>query len=351
MNSFQPAQKPWVVVVGGFLGAGKTSLILAAARVLAQKGLRSAFILNDQGAELVDKRFAEKLGIPSGEVTGGCFCCKFSELTTAMEKVRSHAPDVIFAEPVGSCTDLVATVLSPLLQEFHSYRIAPFTVLVDPGRAASLLGGEAEPNASFLFRKQLQEADLVCMTKSDLYPDGALISDIKARYLSAKTGKGVQEWLDETLSGDFKAGAKSLEIDYAQYARAEAALAWLNLSFTFEPISLGPPASVIGPLMDNLDSALTAASIPIVHLKMMVTSSAGWLKAAICANGDEPVIEGDLDASPESVHDVIVNLRATGSPAHVQQIVERELGHLVGNVHHLRLDCFSPAPPNPERKG
>jgi len=350
MNSFQSAPKPWVVVVGGFLGAGKTSLILAAARVLAQKGVRSAVILNDQGDELVDTRFAEKHGIPSGEITGGCFCCKFSELTDAMQKVRSHSPDVIFAEPVGSCTDLVATVLSPLLQEFDSYRIAPFTVLVDPARAALLLSDDAEPNASFLFRKQLQEADLVCMTKSDLDPDSASISDIKTRYLSAKTGSGVQEWLDETLSGDLRAGTKTLEIDYEQYARAEAALAWLNLSFTFQPKCPGTPASVIGPFMDYLDEALTAAAIPIVHLKMMVTSPAGWLKAAICANGEEPSIEGDLDASPASVHDVIVNLRATGSPAQVQQIVERELGHFVGSLHNSRLECFSPAPPNPERK-
>ena len=350
MNSIQLAQKPWVVVVGGFLGAGKTSLILAAAQVLMQNGVRSAVILNDQGDELVDARFAAKHGIPSREITGGCFCCRFSDLTAAMDKLRSHAPDVIFAEPVGSCTDLVATVLSPLLREFDSYRIAPLTVLVDPARASLLLHGEAERNASFLFRKQLQEADLVCMTKSDLYPDSALVSDTRTRYLSAKTGSGVQEWLDEILSAEFKAGTKILEIDYEEYARAEAALAWLNLSFTFEPISPGTPASVIGPLMDNLDSALTAASIPIVHLKMMVTSPAGWLKAAICANAEEPIIEGDLDASPASVHDIIVNLRVTGSPAHVQQIVEKELGRFVGSVHHLRLDCFSPAPPNPERK-
>jgi hypothetical protein len=190
-----------------------------------------------------------------------------------------------------------------------------------------------------------------CMTKSDLYPDSAPISDTKTRYLSAKTGNSVRAWLDETLSAEFRAGTKILEIDYEEYARAEAALAWLNLSFTFEPISPGPPASVIGPLMDNLDSALTAASIPIVHLKMMVTSPAGWLKAAICANGEEPVIEGDLDTSNARVHDVIVNLRATGSPSHVQRIVRRELGRFVGSIHHLRLNCFSPAPPNPERKG
>jgi Ni2+-binding GTPase involved in maturation of urease and hydrogenase len=350
MNEPRSAQKPWVVVVGGFLGAGKTSLILAAARLLAQRGLRSAVILNDQGNELVDTRHAEMRGIASGEVTGGCFCCKFSELIAAMEKLRSHAPDVIFAEPVGSCTDLVATVLSPLLQEFDSYRIAPFTVLVDPARATVLLGSDADANAAFLFRKQLQEGDLVCLTKADIYPDAGAIPDTETRYLSAKTGQGIPEWLDEILSRSFSPAGKTLDIDYEQYARAEAALAWLNLSFILEPNFPTTPASVIGPFMDHLDNALTAAGIPIAHLKVMISSPAGWLKAAICAKGEEPVVEGDLDASPADTHELVLNLRATGDPAQVQEIVEKQLLHFAGRTHNMRLDCFSPASPRPERR-
>jgi hypothetical protein len=50
--------KPWVVLVGGFLGSGKTTLILAAARQLQQRGLRSAMVWNDQGVDLVDSRYA-----------------------------------------------------------------------------------------------------------------------------------------------------------------------------------------------------------------------------------------------------------------------------------------------------
>ncbi|QNI32709.1 hypothetical protein H7849_01440 [Alloacidobacterium dinghuense] len=351
MNAPLQVKRPWIVVVGGFLGAGKTSLILTAADLLARKGFRSAVTLNDQGSELVDTRHAEMRGITSGEVTGGCFCCKFSELIGVMDKIRGHSPDVIFAEPVGSCTDLVATVLSPLLQEFGSYRIAPLTVLVDPARVAVLFTSDGDNDNAFLFRKQLQEADLVCITKSDINQrDVAPISNIKTRYVSAKTGQGVQAWLDEILSGDLIAGAKSLEIDYERYAQAEASLAWLNLSFSFEPETPFTPASVIGPFMDHLDHALTAADIAIAHLKIFGNSSSGWLKAAICANGEEPVVEGDLDASPAPIHEVVLNLRATGDPAQVRDVVEEQLQYLAGKRYHERLDCFSPAPPKPERR-
>jgi Ni2+-binding GTPase involved in maturation of urease and hydrogenase len=350
MNLRESSQRPWVAVVGGFLGAGKTSLILTAARLLAQERIRSAIILNDQGDELVDTRLAELRGFASGEVTGGCFCCKFSELIAEMEKMRLHEPAVIFAEPVGSCTDLVATVLAPLLQEFHHYRVAPFTVLVDPARAVAMRSENADPHARFLFQKQLQEADLVCVTKVDLYPHAAGIPGFETRYLSAKTGQGVQEWINEILSGSLSTGSKTLEIDYEQYARAEASLAWLNLSLSLEPESPIRPASLIGPFIDGLDDALTAAEIEIVHLKAIARSPSGWLKIALCGNGGEPIVEGDLDASPAEMHDLIVNIRASGSPHHVRAIAEEQMNHLTGRKSRVQLDCFSPPPPKPERK-
>ena len=55
-----PITKPWVVLVGGFLGSGKTTLILAAARELERRGLRSAMVWNDQGGDLVDSRLDRK---------------------------------------------------------------------------------------------------------------------------------------------------------------------------------------------------------------------------------------------------------------------------------------------------
>lgn len=343
-------RKPTIVVVGGFLGSGKTTLIFAAARQLQRRGLRSAVILNDQGEELVDTRLAQSHSMAANEVTGGCFCCRFSALMSAIEELRNWNPDVIFAEPVGSCTDISATVLNPLRKEFDRYRVAPFTVLVDPARAAELLCQEADPDLAFLFQKQLQEADLVCMTKSDLYPNPLAIPGAEVRHLSARTGQGLAEWLDEILFGSLQFGSRILDIDYTRYAQAEAALAWLNLSLVFEPGPPASPASVIGPFFDGLEQALTAASIPIVHMKLFDVSPTGWLKAAVCANGQDPAVEGDLDASPSGRHELLLNLRAKGSPDPVRQIVEDQLRRLDGQKRVVRLDCFSPAPPQPERR-
>lgn len=345
-----PEKRPWIVIVGGFLGAGKTSLILAAAKALERRGMRCAAILNDQGNELVDRRHAESRGLMAREVSGGCFCCKLSGLVSAIEELRPWSPDVIFAEPVGSCTDILATVFAPLREEFDRYRLAPFTVLVDPSRAAALLSIDADPDLSFLFQKQLQEADLVCLTKSDVYPQAVEIPGIASRRISAAAAEGVEAWLDEILIDGVKAGSTILDIDYARYAQAEASLAWLNLSFVLESEPAIAPAFAIGPFLDRLDRSLAEAGIAIVHLKVFASSACGWVKAAICANGDEPRLEGSLDASPSARHELLVNLRAKGDPAQVRKIVNAQLGRLPGQVLSVHLDCFSPSAPRPERR-
>ena len=71
---------PTLVFVGGFLGAGKTTLLLKAAHLLQSRGRRVALIMNDQDTELVDTKFVRANQFDTGEVSGGCFCCRFSDL-------------------------------------------------------------------------------------------------------------------------------------------------------------------------------------------------------------------------------------------------------------------------------
>src|SRR5271169_6289565 len=116
-NTQERGFRPTIVTIGGFLGAGKTSLIVAAARLLRGRGVKAAALLNDQGSELVDTSFVEANEIQAGQITGGCFCCRLSDLVHAAEELRAYMPEVIFAEAVGSCTDISATVLQPLKLE------------------------------------------------------------------------------------------------------------------------------------------------------------------------------------------------------------------------------------------
>ena len=337
-------------MVGGFLGAGKTTLLLAAAEELRRRGMRPAVILNDQGEDLVDTTVARLQGLEAQDVTGGCFCCRFSDLLRAMNRVAVHSPDVILAEPVGSCTDISATILQPLQEYSASWRLAPYTVLVDPSRADLLFGENADENQRFLFSKQIEEADLICATKADLYPSAPERFGSHVRRISAKTGVGVAEWLDEVTSASLHAGSKLLEIDYERYAEAEAALVWLNLRAHVQLEEAKCPADFLFPLFDRLHGQLTAKGIDIVHMKAVDQTAAGFVKIAACGNAQSPEISGCASSECSSDHQLLVNIRAVG-PAHsVREIVETNMHQLTGDPTGFTIACFHPSPPKPERR-
>ena len=105
------------IMLGGFLGAGKTTAVSRLARRLSDQGLRVGLITNDQGSNLVDTALLRSQGFATEEIPGGCFCCRFNSLLEASQKLTASArPEVFIAEPVGSCTDLAATVTALLLQ-------------------------------------------------------------------------------------------------------------------------------------------------------------------------------------------------------------------------------------------
>src|SRR5208283_4325160 len=133
---------------------------------------------------------------------------------------------------VGSCTDIISTVVRPLERlAAHQYQIAPFSVVVDPTRNEQSI----EDLITYLYKKQIAEADAIVVSKLDLAPDGASV--IRERYrgvlpeghifpISSVSGEGVDAWLDFILSAPRKEGA-SLTLDYQKYAQAEAQLAWM----------------------------------------------------------------------------------------------------------------------------
>ena len=349
--------RPTLVFVGGFLGAGKTTLLLSAARLLHDRGLRAAIITNDQGAALVDTRMAAAHGFDAGEIAGACFCCRFGGFVAAAQSLRAVKPNVIFAEPVGSCMDLSATVLQPLKQLYGTeFRLAPYSVLVDPQRAAEFAQPDADPQLAYLFQNQIAEADLVLYNKSDLQTKPPATGHQppatarNARQISAVTGQGVAEWLDELLGGGMPVGSHLLNIDYARYAAAEAALGWLNWEGELRLETALSPAAIVGPLLERLDHELTCAAVPIAHLKIFDRSPAGYIRADICRNGDEPSVEGDLLASPARQHEIVINLRARALPALLEACAARAIAGLPPKLRIRHQQCFQPSPPVPEHR-
>ncbi|MGE3805404.1 MAG: GTP-binding protein, partial [Gemmataceae bacterium] len=150
------------IMVGGFLGAGKTTTLSRLARHFQSLGQRVGLVTNDQAQDLVDTNNLRSQGFSVEEVPGACFCCRFDELVGKVEQIADRErPEIILAEPVGSCTDLVATVVQPLKDLYGArFQVAPYPVLFKPSHGLRILRNQAEagfsPKAAYIFHKQLE---------------------------------------------------------------------------------------------------------------------------------------------------------------------------------------------------
>jgi G3E family GTPase len=322
-----PAQ---YIMIGGFLGAGKTTAMVQFASHLAGRGRRIGLITNDQSTGLADTRIAGHAGFPVREITGGCFCCRFNSLMDAADGLaRDAAPDVFLAEPVGSCTDLKATVSYPLRRLYgERYVVAPFSVLVDPSRAARVLelepGRRFSPKVRYVYEKQLEEADFIVINKIDAasaeqvdrlrealherFPRGRSLA------VSAREGTGLAEWFDAVLESADRDDT-NLPIDYDIYAEGEALLGWLNCTVNVSGRRFDGNAW-LERVVSGIQQRLRIEGIEIAHLKATLTSpdAADELAVVQAAGSDEPVDRRyGLDAPIES-GELVVNLRAEGDP-------------------------------------
>jgi Ni2+-binding GTPase involved in maturation of urease and hydrogenase len=225
-----------LILVGGFLGSGKTTLLYRAAQNLTSRGLRVGLVTNDQAPGSVDTRLLAQRGLDVREVGGSCFCCNFPALLRNAGTLRKSVnADVILLEPVGSCTDLSATVLQPLKERFREEFVpSPLSVIVDPFRIRQVLAGtrrRSRRGSNYIFLKQLEEADLILLGKADLI-DGnerkemrrllsAAFPKIPVRTLSPLSGAGVSGWLDKALGSSWS-GNRIADVDYDVYAEGVA---------------------------------------------------------------------------------------------------------------------------------
>lgn len=357
------------VMVGGFLGAGKTTALLRLAEHFTAQGRRVGLITNDQSHGLVDTSMVQARGYPVEEITGGCFCCRFNSLTAAADRLsRDARPDVFLAEPVGSCTDLRATVQYPLRRLYgNDYRVAPLSVLVDPTRAARMLGLEAgrtfSPKVQYVYEKQLEEADIIIINKSDLLKVGerdALADALKERFaqaeivaVSARTGANLDGWFGR-LAGPL-ASRPAMDVDYDLYADGEALLGWLNATCRLSAAAPFDGNRFLQRFAEDVRERLSGSGIEIAHFKMTLSPDTG---------ADLAVLNlVHTDSRPESVHrlaeeltegELIVNLRAEADPEPMKAMVLAALEQTARGmgitpvVEHV--EHFRPGRPEPTHR-
>lgn len=324
-------------------------------------GKKVGLITNDQASELVDTAILSRHEVKVAEVSGSCFCCNFNGLIDAMKKVRSEAnADIIIAEPVGSCTDLSATILQPLKENLKGELVvSPFSVMADPEKLSDILsGGNAglHPNAAYIYWKQLEESDIILISKTDTLTDSE-IAQLKERTkivfpnsevmtISSKASKGIEEWLNEVLNRT-DAGKRIVEVDYDRYAEGEAVLGWLNSTIELTGESVNWDA-FSEKLMRDLSKQFDELGAAVGHVKMMLESGNKFITGNI--TGLVSTLNFRGSAGTGNSARLTLNARVEMSPEQLEKIVcntldENAKGNIKADI--VALKCLMPGRPNP----
>lgn len=350
-----------LIFTGGFLGAGKTTLLYEVTRRLTTRGLKVGLITNNQAPDLADTSLLKHASINVAEVSGSCFCCDFKSLRKAIEKVgNQHTTDIIIAEPVGSCTDLSATLINPMKEIMKSeITPGPLTVLVDPARLKDVLDGNPgnlHPSVAYIIKKQMEESDVIAITKSDQYGREEIeslseqlkrsFSECRIMVLSSKSGEGIDEWLEYVLS-DNETGKHLLEIDYDRYAEGEAVLGWLNCSASLSGTNVDWDAFT-NTLMQSLAAYFDTQKFTVGHLKMMIENGDQYVSANL--TGHAGTLAMRWSAGTGNTAEMIVNARIEMPPQELEKVFRSALDEVAGSqikVKINRIRSISPGYPKP----
>ncbi|MDN5292784.1 MAG: hypothetical protein PWQ91_1497 [Eubacteriales bacterium] len=195
-----------IILVGGFLGSGKTTFIRHLAAFLVLEKQKKVVVLENEFGEVsIDDQFLAKKGFMVKGIYGGCICCQLTgKLVVAVNQIAEEmAPDYLIIESTGLARP--DTVLKNI-RDFATGRAADASdviiVLVDASRWEGL--SELTPDLIFA---QIEAANVLIVSKIDeLEKDPKFVVDElvkvneRAKIITGNIRNGLDKAILEELS-------------------------------------------------------------------------------------------------------------------------------------------------------
>ena len=350
------------MVVSGFLGAGKTTSMIAFTRCINDKYGKSSIIANDLGAKnLVDADYTATTDLSITEITGDCICYQTENLVDKLNRLASQGADVIMSDIPGCGIGALDHVYLKLKDEYPGeFDLMPFTCVVDPERLRMVLPERASINLPeemrFLLDAQMAEADLIVLNKTDMLSGEEIAADvdfIKTAYpdipvmtMSAKTNEGVEAVVDYLMSHE--AAAEHREIGYGspEFIAAEEKMCWYNRRFFAkrnDEANIDFNA-VVDDFLEAIRYGLIEAKRNVPHLKLFAAGEGeDFVKASLVG------VDYDIDYERELEHEytalsIVVNARAVCESETMASIVDEAIKDIEAkhdlSCHVLFTECF-----------
>lgn len=198
-----------ITQIAGFLGCGKTTLLLKLSRDLAGDGDRKvALVVNEIGEIPVDGKIMEESGMQVKDIGGGCICCEVASTfaKTIYRLYKDFKPDHVLVEPTGVAVPHQVKLAARMGGRDAKISLGPAIVLFDATRPAELLDMDM---LGQLVTTQVKDADIIAISKIDAVDDVA-VKDAAQRVgehnataaivnLSSFSGQGIDALVSEIL--------------------------------------------------------------------------------------------------------------------------------------------------------
>ena len=169
-----------ITQIAGFLGCGKTTLLLKLSRNLVGDNERKvALVVNEIGEIPVDGKIMEESGMQVKDIGGGCICCEVAATfaKTLAQLYKSYRPDHVLVEPTGVAVPHQVKLAARMGGRDAKISLGPAIVLFDATRPAELLDMDM---LGQLVTTQLKDADIIAISKVDAV-DQASVADSAER--------------------------------------------------------------------------------------------------------------------------------------------------------------------------
>lgn len=298
-----------LIVIAGFLGSGKTSLLLPLARRLSQAGSRLAVVENEVGKIGVDDQVLKAEGLRVREIYSGCVCCSLrGDLVQALlELERSWNPDVVLLEPSGVAGP--DQVRDAFVGYGGNLGCRLVIVVLDATRAPLLQSGYLP-----LVRRGVEAADVLVVNKCDAAAPGAaddlacwahaIRPRVPVLAVSAQTGAGLEalsEQVAAARSAALRTPASAPAGDAPQrhdHTHKDAAVFAFRRKLCWpEPLAAADLQGRLATLLQSLAAAAAGAESSLPgHIKAVFrpTDGAGYLLLSMTAADRPPQPRGRL---------------------------------------------------------